>query len=133
MGHYCRICGRIRANERFSGKGHRIHVCQECARLPQAERRRLELEDEISGFLWQSHISKKNCARLKLLAASTDQHIAILAHLVLEVALFKPYKKRRWKLLAAHRPDLLEQLVQTGLILEYLADHFNEREDQEEY
>lgn len=32
MGHSCRICGRIRANEKFSGKGHAQHVCKDCAR-----------------------------------------------------------------------------------------------------
>ena len=26
MGHCCRICGRERANEQFSGKGHKTHV-----------------------------------------------------------------------------------------------------------
>ena len=31
MGHYCRICGRIRTNEKFSGKGHKNHVCKDCA------------------------------------------------------------------------------------------------------
>jgi ribosome-binding protein aMBF1 (putative translation factor) len=30
MGHYCRICGRTRANEKFSGKGHKNHVCKDC-------------------------------------------------------------------------------------------------------
>jgi hypothetical protein len=28
MGHYCRLCGRVRANERFGGRGHRDHVCK---------------------------------------------------------------------------------------------------------
>ena len=31
-GHYCRICGRNRPNEKFSGNGHRIHICKDCAR-----------------------------------------------------------------------------------------------------
>ncbi|MEA4901536.1 hypothetical protein [Desulfitobacterium sp.] len=31
MGHYCRICGRIRANEKFSGKGHKNHICKDCS------------------------------------------------------------------------------------------------------
>ena len=31
MGHYCRICGRTRANEKFSGKGHASHICKDCA------------------------------------------------------------------------------------------------------
>ncbi len=31
MGHYCHICGRTRANEKFSGKGHKNHVCKDCS------------------------------------------------------------------------------------------------------
>ncbi len=31
MGHYCRICERTRANEKFSGKGHKNHVCKDCS------------------------------------------------------------------------------------------------------
>ena len=29
-GHYCYGCGRNRANEKFSEKGHRQHICKEC-------------------------------------------------------------------------------------------------------
>jgi hypothetical protein len=38
MGHYCRVCRRTRPNEKFSGKGHRTHVCKDCVRLPKLER-----------------------------------------------------------------------------------------------
>lgn len=31
MGHYCRICGRTRANEKFTGKGHKNNVCKDCS------------------------------------------------------------------------------------------------------
>lgn len=31
MGHYCRICGRTRANEKFSGKGHKNRICKDCS------------------------------------------------------------------------------------------------------
>jgi ribosome-binding protein aMBF1 (putative translation factor) len=31
MGHYCRICGRTRANEKSSGKEHKNHVCKDCS------------------------------------------------------------------------------------------------------
>jgi 3-methyladenine DNA glycosylase AlkD len=31
-GHVCKICGRCRANEKFSGKGHAQHVCKDCAK-----------------------------------------------------------------------------------------------------
>lgn len=29
-GHYCRICGEYKANEKFSGKGHAQHICKSC-------------------------------------------------------------------------------------------------------
>jgi hypothetical protein len=76
LGHYCRICGRQRPNERFSGKGHKTHICKECARKPKAEIEAIEQGDEILGFLEQSHISKKNISRLKILSRSTNKDIS---------------------------------------------------------
>ena len=116
-GHYCRICHSLRPNEAFSGKGHQIHICKRCARLPKEEREKIVYEDEIFNFLRQSHISDKNISRLKKLAASPYEQIAELAGIVLEVAKIKPYKKRRLKELARNRRDLLEKLEDTGLIL----------------
>lgn len=46
QGHYCRVCDRYRANEKFSGKGHARHICKDCARERKAtarERRREKL------------------------------------------------------------------------------------------
>lgn len=34
---YCKICGRFRANEKFRGKGHSLHVCKDCQRKIQEE------------------------------------------------------------------------------------------------
>jgi len=116
MGHYCRICGRTRPNEKFSGKGHGTHVCKDCARMPKEEREAIEQEEEIFGFLKQSRISDKNIGRLRTLAASNNLRIAELASLVIEVAKVKPYKKRRLKVLARERRDLLNALEKTGLI-----------------
>ena len=36
-GHYCKVCGTRKPNEKFSGKGHRIHVCKSCFKLSVAE------------------------------------------------------------------------------------------------
>ena len=116
MGHCCRLCGRTRPNERFSGNGHRIHVCNDCTKIPKADRDAIEQEEEIFGFMRQSHISDKNIARLRALSASDNSRIADLASLVLDVAKVKPYKKRRLKVLARERRDLLEALERTGLI-----------------
>ncbi len=37
-GHYCKICGQYKANEKFSGKGHGTHICKACSRLSAAEK-----------------------------------------------------------------------------------------------
>jgi len=115
-GHYCRICGTSRPNEKFTGKGHRDHICKECARKPKAERDEIDQTEEIFSFMSQSHISKKNVERLSVLADSEHDKISELAGIVLEVAKVKPYKKGRLKVLARERRDLLEKLDETGLI-----------------
>jgi hypothetical protein len=84
--------------------------------MPKAERYAIEQEEEIFGFLTQSHISGKNVARLKVLSTSENQRIAEFASIVLEVAQVKPYKKRRLQVLAKERRDLLHRLEETGLI-----------------
>jgi hypothetical protein len=79
MGHYCRICGRERPNEQFSGKGHKIHVCKRCQAKPKTERRAIEDQDDIFGFLKQSHISQKNVIHLGQMAKSDSPQVASLA------------------------------------------------------
>lgn len=37
-GHWCWCCGRVLANERFSGKGHSRHICKECSKLDGSEK-----------------------------------------------------------------------------------------------
>ena len=39
-GHYCWRCGRRRANERFSGKGHAKHICKDCVIEQRADLKR---------------------------------------------------------------------------------------------
>ena len=122
MGHYCRICGRTRANEKFSGRGHRDHICKDCQRLPVKERDRITCIDELYGFLEQSHISQKNLDRLGILTRHADPGVRKLANLVLDVATAKPHKKRRLKFLAQNHRDLLVRLKEAygG----YLPDSF---------
>lgn len=31
-GHYCRICGQYKANEKFSSHGHAAHTCKACSK-----------------------------------------------------------------------------------------------------
>lgn len=37
-GHYCKVCGEYKANEKFSGKGHAAHICKACSKLSAAEK-----------------------------------------------------------------------------------------------
>lgn len=65
MGHYCKICGRVRANEKFSGIGHKNHICKDCTRKP-VKKRHAELFDNtvfeaVSIKKTQTKISEKEC------------------------------------------------------------------------
>jgi hypothetical protein len=110
MPHYCRICGRSRANEKFSGRGHRDHICKDCQRLPRDERDRIERMDELYGFLDQSNISPKNIARLEILTQHASSEVKDLALLILEVGRVKPRKRRRWEFLAQNHSELFLRL-----------------------
>lgn len=37
-GHYCKVCGQHKANEKFSGKGHASHICKACAGMTAEDR-----------------------------------------------------------------------------------------------
>jgi len=81
----------------------------------------IEQEDEIFGFLKQSHISDKNMKRLEVLKSSLNAKISEYASIVFEVGKVKPFKRRRLKFLAEKRKDLLIKLNETGLIF---AHHY---------
>lgn len=116
MGHYCRICGRSRPNERFSGKGHKNHICKECSKLPKETIDTSDQMDEIFKFLKQSNISARNISRLKHLTNSEIPKVAEHAEIVLEVAKVKPHKKGRLKFLSRKHRSLLYKLRETRLI-----------------
>jgi hypothetical protein len=116
MGHYCRICGRQRPNEQFSGKGHRIHVCKRCQAKPKSERQVIENMDKIFRFMRQSHISERNVVRLEQMVKSENPDVAKLAAIVLRVARVKPYRTRRLKFIAQRHPELLRELEDVGLV-----------------
>jgi len=117
MGHYCWVCGRTRANERFSGKGHARHICKECQRLPREERDAVQALRDIDGLLDQRNISDKNISRLKSLLRSPREEIRQKAGLLLDVARIAPRKRKRWSILARQEPDLLNRLIEAGLLL----------------
>ena len=58
-GHYCKVCGCYKANEKFSGKGHAAHICKSCASLSpeqQAEQTTLNRIYNLPFFLSKADI-----------------------------------------------------------------------------
>ena len=136
MGHFCSICGRTKPNEKFSGKGHKNHICKLCSKRPKVERNEILHREEIFHFLMQSNISKKNLKRLNELSRSENKEIAKLASLVHEVGRVKPHRRRRLKFLTEKHKELLKQLVASDLIddFDYLPDYYDEsRIDEIDY
>lgn len=133
MAHWCRICGRHKSNERFSGKGHRDHICKECARKPKAVRDTIDHEREILGYFQQRSISKKNLKRLLVLAESQNSTISALADAVFSAGNAKSHKRKRLEFLARYHPDAMEKLGAVGLIIppaEYRAMRFAEYDSE---
>ena len=58
--HYCKICGRRRANEKFSGSGHAAHICKDCARLPIEKRNELQTLTRIDNLPFRLNIEQRS-------------------------------------------------------------------------
>ena len=110
MGRYCRICGRVRAKERFSARGHRERVCKDCQRLPRGGLEQIEQFEELYHLLEQSNLSARNIERLKVLCASAHDRVRPLADLVLEIARVHSRKRGRLEFLVRQRQDLFGRM-----------------------
>jgi hypothetical protein len=119
VGHHCRICGRERANERCSGKGHARHICRDCERLPRKVRFRIEARLEIDGFLWrQSCMSEKNLKRLNELAGCDDPEVSESASVVHDIGKVRPHRRRRLGSIRSGHPELWQRMVRAGIVEE---------------
>jgi hypothetical protein len=59
QGHYCKICGEIKANEKFSGKGHAAHICKSCASLPIERRNELQRINRVERISEKFRLTKE--------------------------------------------------------------------------
>jgi hypothetical protein len=60
-GRFCWCCGRMRPNERFSGKGHARHLCRECSKLGREELEYRQRVRDIDRLLtWDGMVRRKN-------------------------------------------------------------------------
>lgn len=133
MPHSCWMCGRSRANEGFSGRGHRDHVCRECRKLPAAEKDRRRALIHMEGMLEQSRISEKNVRHLRTLASSRAADVAEWAAVLLEIARVHPGRRHRLRRLKRHL-ELWARMHRLGIVEDFhddLADEPGEWPDDE--
>ena len=69
-GHYCKICGERKANEKFSGKGHTAHICKECSALPQERKNELQLLNRLASAAMKYPRSRQDWELLEKYAKS---------------------------------------------------------------
>jgi hypothetical protein len=69
QGHYCKVCGEYKANEKFSGKGHAAHICKKCASLPAEQKAEMETITRLNNL--PLHLSE---AQWKWLRSRAKDH-----------------------------------------------------------
>ena len=52
-GHYCKVCGEHKANEKFSGKGHATHICKSCASKSPAQKSEDMTINKLYGMMFR--------------------------------------------------------------------------------
>ena len=62
-GHYCKVCGEYKANEKFSGKGHAAHICKSCASLSPEKQAEQMTVNHLLNLPWR--LSKEQISWLK--------------------------------------------------------------------
>jgi len=86
-------------------------VCSDCQKLPEIDLERIEIGDELCGFVEQRNISEKNIARLVELTAHEDFGIREHAEALLDIARVHPRKKRRWQRLVETHCHLIHRYL----------------------
>lgn len=80
-GHYCKICGEYKANEKFSGKGHAAHICKSCSKLSAAEKAEAMTINRLMNF----HMGRLTASEKKWLENRVHDRRPEVASLAREV------------------------------------------------
>ncbi len=74
--HFCWCCGRTRANERFSDRGHAQHVCKECSSFGREELAFRQAARDIDRLLgWIGVVRRKQRKRFERFLSHADERI----------------------------------------------------------
>jgi RimJ/RimL family protein N-acetyltransferase len=107
-GHYCKVCGEHKANEKFSGKGHAAHICKKCSALPVAERNEQMMVNKISGMAFR-YLSKTEIKWLRGKMNDARPEVRDAAREAYNMK-FPNYDRELEKLTALKTPVLLSEL-----------------------
>lgn len=117
-GHYCKICGEYKANEKFSGKGHAAHICKACSRLSAAEKAEAQTITRLTNF----PIGRLSASDKAWLENRLHDHRPEVAELAREVYnIHFPYAERNAR---------KKQLIINTLVFEIHTEVFDEYGDE---
>lgn len=119
QGHYCKICGEYKANEKFFGKRHTAHICKSCSRLSAAEKAEMQTMNRLVGLPFR-HLSQSEKKWLENRVHDRRPEVAGLAREVYRECF--PY---------AERNALKKQLVISELDFEIHMEVYQEYGDWE--
>ncbi len=75
-GHFCWCCGQVRANERFSGRGHARHLCKECSKLGTEELAYRQAIRDIDRLLdWDGVVRRKHRKSFERFLLHPDERV----------------------------------------------------------
>lgn len=106
-GHYCKICGERKANEKFSGKGHTKHICKECSSLPQEKQNELQHINQIDRIAGKYPRSRQDWEFLEKISKNKKYpEAAELAQMVLGMSQSQPEIEDNYDDYAFDDPDI---------------------------
>ena len=113
-GHYCKICGEYKANEKFSGKGHAAHICKACSKLSAAGRAEAQTVARLMNFgMGRLNVSEKKWLENRI--HDRRPEVAALAREVYNMHF--PYAERNAR---------KKQLIINTLVFEIHTETFDE-------
>lgn len=94
-GHYCKICGCHKANEKFTGKGHANHICKECQQLSAAQQSEQQKLNRLERIAMRLYPSKDELNQLERYAKKdSSPEVREFAQDILER--FQQYKEAKY-------------------------------------
>ena len=88
-GHYCKICGEIKANEQFTGKGHANHICKKCSKKTGSQQAEEIAINRIYKLVRYSNLSKQNREMLEEYLQDKRESVRVASQEVMEMFTFR--------------------------------------------